>query len=44
MGRVLEVTAREAARVVTYELRGLRAHVQSLQDVRPRIPGPLAKG
>ena len=44
MGSMLEVTAREAARVVTHELRGLRAHVQSPQDARPCIPGPLAEG
>ena len=43
MGRVLEVTAREAARVVTHELRGLRAHVQSPKTQAPAYLGQLPR-
>ena len=39
MGRMIVVTAREAARVVIHELRGLRAHVQS-----PKMQAPVYLG
>ena len=39
MGRMILVTAREAARVVAHELRGLRAHVQP-----PKIQTPVHLG
>ena len=40
---MLEVTAREAARVVTHELRGLRAHVQSPKTQAPVYLGQLPR-
>ena len=39
MGRMIVVTAREAARVVTHELRGLRVHIQS-----PKMQAPVYLG
>ena len=43
MGRMIVVTAREAARVVTHELRGLRAHAQSPKTQAPVYLGQLPR-
>ena len=43
MGRIVVVTAREAARVVTHELHGLRVHVQSPKTQAPVYLGQLLR-
>ena len=43
VGGMFVVTAREAARVVTHELRGLRAHVQPPKTQAPVYLGQLPK-
>ena len=43
MGRMIVVTAREAAPVVTHELRGLRAHVQSAKTQATVYLGQLPR-
>ena len=43
MGGMFVVTAREAARVVTHELRGLRAHVQYSKTQAPVYLGQLPR-
>ena len=40
---MIVVTAREAARVVTHELRGLHAHVQSPKTQAPVYLGQLPR-
>ena len=43
VGRMIVVTAREAARAVTHELHGMRAHVQSPKTQAPVYLGQLPR-